>query len=444
MFAMDQFNLQNTRIAILGLGYVGLPLAMAFAKKYSVVGFDINPGRIKELLEGYDRTGEADNDELKQLVTSGKPVPGNLQLSSNTSVLGSCNVYIVTVPTPVDSKKSPDLKPLLYACEIVGNTLKPDDLVIFESTVYPGCTEEECVPALEKASGLLFNTGFFCGYSPERINPGDKVYTLTKIVKVTSGSTPEVADFVDSLYASVITAGTYKAPGIKVAEASKAIENAQRDINISFVNELALIFDLIGIDTHDVLAAAGTKWNFLPYKPGLVGGHCIGVDPYYLAHKAINLGYQPEVILSGRRVNNNMGVFVANKVIKLMIKKGRQVPGSKALILGITFKENCPDTRNSQVIDIYNELIQFGMIADVFDPCANPQEVFDQFGISLLNNMSDIKQKIEAGQAVYDAIILAVAHKEFLTLDFDIFANNKTIIFDTKAVLDRDIVDGRL
>ena len=318
------------------------------------------------------------------------------------------------------------------------------DVVIYESTVYPGCTEEDCVPVLEKVSGLKLNEDFFCGYSPERINPGDKVKTLTSIVKVTSGSTPAAADFIDSLYASVITAGTYKAPSIKVAEASKAIENAQRDINISFVNELALIFDLIGIDTHDVLAAAGTKWNFLPYKPGLVGGHCIGVDPYYLAHKAAMLGYNPEVILSGRRVNDNMGVFVANKVIKLMVKKGLQIAGSKALILGVTFKENCPDIRNSQVIDIYNELIQFGLTVDIFDPYANELDVFNQFGVNLLTRYVQLINKIETQDALYDTIILAVSHKEFLTLDLCRLKHDQTVVFDTKAVLDRGMVDARL
>lgn len=342
------------------------------------------------------------------------------------------------MPTPVDHFKSPDLKPLLYASELIGSVLKKNDIVIYESTVYPGCTEEDCVPVLEEHSGLKFNVEFFCGYSPERINPGDKINTLTKIIKVTSGSTPAVADFVDQLYGSIIDAGTYKAPSIKVAEASKAIENAQRDINISFVNELALIFDLIGIDTNDVLAAAATKWNFLKYKPGLVGGHCIGVDPYYLAHKAESLGYQPQVILSGRRVNDNMGVFVANKVLKLMIKKGHGIAGSRVLVLGITFKENCPDIRNSQVIDIYNELVQFGLSVDIYDPRANKREVKDQFGIELI----DIKPA-GAGQT-YDAIVLAVAHPEFASLDLATLATPKTVIFDTKAVLDRTMVDGRL
>jgi UDP-N-acetyl-D-galactosamine dehydrogenase len=348
---MENFNLKNIKIAVIGLGYVGLPLSIEFAKKYKVLGFDINTERISDLLNGFDSTGEANLNDLKNGLE--KHGETGLSLSSATEDLRACNIFIVTVPTPVDHFKSPDLRILLHASKIIGSVLKKNDIVIYESTVYPGCTEEDCVPVLEEQSHLKFNIDFFCGYSPERINPGDKEKTLTRIIKVTSGSTPPVADFIDQLYGSIIEAGTYKAPSIKVAEASKAIENAQRDINISFVNELALIFDLIGIDTNDVLAAAATKWNFLKYKPGLVGGHCIGVDPYYLAHKSESLGYQPQVILSGRRVNDNMGVFVANKVIKLMIKKGHSVAGSRALILGITFKEDCPDIRNSQVIDIY-------------------------------------------------------------------------------------------
>jgi UDP-N-acetyl-D-galactosamine dehydrogenase len=437
---MEQFDLQNTRIAIIGLGYVGLPLAIEYAKKYSVVGFDINKNRIEELLRGADYTNEADLDTFKKVTVSRSGYEG-LYLSTDPVDLQVANVYIITVPTPVDHFKSPDLKPLLYASEIVGRHLKINDIVIYESTVYPGCTEEDCVPVLEKYSGLKFNTDFFCGYSPERINPGDKVNTLTKIIKVTSGSTQEVAEFVDKLYGSIITAGTYKAPSIKVAEASKAIENAQRDINISFVNELALIFDLIGIDTSDVLAAAATKWNFLKYKPGLVGGHCIGVDPYYLAHKAESLGYHPQVILSGRRVNDNMGVFVANKVIKLMIKKGHHIEGSRALILGITFKENCPDIRNSQVIDIYNELQQFGLTVDVFDPYANKEEVKRQFDVDLITDFNKIGLN---GNNLYDSIILAVSHTDFIKLDLSKFCTEKTVVFDTKAVLDRDIVDARL
>lgn len=438
---MNQFDLKDAKIAIIGLGYVGLPLAIEFAKKYKVVGFDINLNRIGELRVGFDNTNEADVLSLQD-VTEKQETGVGLEFSSFIEDIRNCNIYIITVPTPVDHFKSPDLKPLLYASELIGGVLKPGDLVIYESTVYPGCTEEDCVPVLEKFSGLVFNDGFYCGYSPERINPGDKINTLKTIVKVTSGSTPEVAAFVDQLYRSIIEAGTHKAPSIKVAEASKAIENAQRDINISFVNELALIFDLIGIDTNDVLAAAGTKWNFLKYKPGLVGGHCIGVDPYYLAHKAESLGYLPEVILSGRRVNDNMGIFVANKVIKLMIKKGLRIDGSRALILGITFKENCPDIRNSQVIDIYKELTQFGLTVDVYDPHASKNEVKKQYGIQLVDEMN-FSQAIEPEQS-YDAIILAVSHQEFINLDLKNVLNTPHVIFDTKAVLDRSITDGRL
>lgn len=343
------------KIAIIGLGYVGLPLAIEFGRQYQVLGFDINKNRIEELRKGEDHTKEADVDDLNEVLVS-----KNLSLSSHLEDLKDCNIYIITVPTPIDQFKAPNLGLLLKATAMIGTVLKKGDIVIYESTVYPGCTEEDCVPVLEKTSGLKFNHDFYCGYSPERINPGDKVNTLTKIRKVTSGSTPEIADAIDSLYKSIITAGTHKASSIKVAEASKAIENAQRDLNISFVNELSLIFDRMNIDTNDVLDAASTKWNFLKFKPGLVGGHCIGVDPYYLAHKAESLGYHPQVILSGRRVNDNMGMFIANKVIKLMIKKGHKIDGARALILGITFKENCPDIRNSRVIDIYKELIQFG------------------------------------------------------------------------------------
>jgi len=433
---MEEFDLKAAKIAVVGLGYVGLPLSIEFAKKYKVLGFDIDQDRISELLAGRDRTDEADLDELQKAL--GRSGAAGLQLTSSLQDIKACNIYIITVPTPVDHFKSPDLKPLLYASELIGSVLKQNDIVIYESTVYPGCTEEDCVPVLEEHSGMKLNEGFFCGYSPERINPGDKVVTLTKIIKVTSGSTPDVADFIDQLYGSIIEAGTYKAPSIKVAEASKAIENAQRDINISFVNELALIFDLIGIDTNDVLAAAATKWNFLKYKPGLVGGHCIGVDPYYLAHKAESLGYHPEVILSGRRVNDNMGVFVANKVIKLMIKKGHSIAGSRALILGITFKENCPDIRNSQVIDIYKELSQFCVTVDIFDPWAKKEEVKKQHGIDL------VELNFDGAIPTYDAIILAVSHKEFTTMDIKKLMTPVTVVFDTKAILDRAIVDARL
>lgn len=424
------------KIAVVGLGYVGLPLAIEFSRKYPVLGFDINAARVKELGNGEDHTNEADLPSLREVLAAGQTGAGKgLKVSSTENDLAAYNTYIVTVPTPIDQFKAPDLKPLLKASEMLGKYLKKGDIVIYESTVYPGCTEEDCVPVLEKFSGLRFNTDFYCGYSPERINPGDKVNTLTKIKKVTSGSTPEIATIVDDLYKSIIAAGTHKAPSLKVAEASKAIENAQRDVNISFVNELALIFDRMGIDTNDVLDAAGTKWNFLKYKPGLVGGHCIGVDPYYLAHKAESLGYHPQVILSGRRVNDNMGMFVANKVIKLMIRSGHKIDGARTLILGITFKENCPDIRNSRVIDIYKELRQFGMKVDVYDPHANREEVKHEYGIDL----------IDKPEQHYDAMILAVAHSEFNTLDFKLLKNgNQSIIFDTKAFLERGIVDARL
>jgi UDP-N-acetyl-D-galactosamine dehydrogenase len=416
-------------IAIIGLGYVGLPLAIEFAKQYQVLGFDINPDRVADLLEQKDRTKEADLNALQQVLGKG------LSLSSDPASLQDCNVYIVTVPTPVDQFKAPDLRPLLQASKMLGGYLSKMDIVIYESTVYPGCTEEDCVPVLEQYSGLKYNADFYCGYSPERINPGDKVNTLTKIIKVTSGSTPAVADWIDNLYGSIITAGTHKAPSIKVAEASKAIENAQRDVNISFVNELALIFDKLDIDTSDVIAAAGTKWNFLKYKPGLVGGHCIGVDPYYLAHKSNLLGYTPQVILSGRRVNENMGVFVASKVVKMLIARESPVKGGKALILGFAFKENCPDTRNTRVIDIHTELQQFGMEVHVYDPWASPDEVQQEYGIQLLPNLENLD---------YQAIIIAVAHNEFLTLDYQGYKDKGAIVFDTKSFIDRKFADARL
>ncbi|WP_073239095.1 nucleotide sugar dehydrogenase [Pedobacter caeni] len=422
------------KIAIIGLGYVGLPLAIEFAKKYEVLGFDIDQSRIEELCNGEDRTKEADLEELKKLLNPDQENSG-LKFSSATSDLESCNIFIVTVPTPINRFKAPDLSPLLNASEMVGRVLKKGDIVVYESTVYPGCTEEDCVPVLEKYSGLTFNTDFFCGYSPERINPGDRVNTLTKIKKVTSGSTAEVAEEVDRLYSQIITAGTHKAPSIKVAEASKAIENAQRDVNISFVNELALIFDRIGIDTTDVIEAAGTKWNFLKYKPGLVGGHCIGVDPYYLAHKSESLGYHPQVILSGRRVNDNMGMFVANKVVKLMIAKGYPVKGEKVLILGFAFKENCPDIRNTRVIDIYEELTQFGMEVSVFDPWADPVLVKKEYGFELDPVLIDKN---------YKAIILAVSHHEFLSLDYKKYKEEGAIVFDTKSFIERKYTDARL
>ncbi|TKC56933.1 nucleotide sugar dehydrogenase [Pedobacter hiemivivus] len=420
---------KKPHIAIIGLGYVGLPLAIEFAKQYQVLGFDINETRITDLSANRDITKEADLGALKDVLGNG------LALSSDLSLLKDCNVYIVTVPTPIDQFKSPDLKPLLAATEMLGKYLSKGDIVIYESTVYPGCTEEDCVPVLEKYSGLKYNVDFYCGYSPERINPGDKVNTLTKIMKVTSGSTPEVADWIDGLYSSIITAGTHKAPSIKVAEASKAIENAQRDVNISFVNELALIFDKMEIDTADVIAAAGTKWNFLKYKPGLVGGHCIGVDPYYLAYKSNALGYTPQVILSGRRVNENMGVFVASKVVKMLIANGSSVKGEKALILGFAFKENCPDVRNTKVVDIYTELQQFGMDVHVYDPWAIAEEVHEEYGITLAQNLDEKN---------YKAIIIAVAHDEFLNLDYASYKQNGAIIFDTKSFIDRKFADARL
>jgi UDP-N-acetyl-D-galactosamine dehydrogenase len=415
------------KLAIIGLGYVGLPLAVEFGKKYSTLGFDINQKRIDELKNGYDRTNESNKSEIE--------ASKRLVFSNNIDDLKNYNVFIVTVPTPIDQFKAPDLTPLLKASEMLGKVLKKDDIVIYESTVYPGCTEEDCVPVLEKYSKMKFNLDFFCGYSPERINPGDKINTLTKIKKVTSGSNNAIANIVDALYSSIIVAGTHKAPSIKVAEASKAIENAQRDVNISFVNELALIFDRMGIDTNDVIDAAGTKWNFLKYKPGLVGGHCIGVDPYYLAHKAESLGYYPQVILSGRRVNDNMGMFVANKLVKLLISKNHIISNSNVLILGITFKEDCPDIRNSKVIDIFRELKQFNMNVDVYDPHADKHEVKEEYGIDLVETISN----------KYDAIILAVSHKEFRTLNMRaICASSDSIIYDIKSFLDRSIVDARL
>ncbi|WP_449437265.1 nucleotide sugar dehydrogenase [Pedobacter steynii] len=433
-----QLSVNNSKIAVIGLGYVGLPLAIEFAKKYKVLGFDINPSRVDELSHGKDRTQEANLKDLSEVIENNKIENSKTGLcfSSNKEDLRGYNVFIVTVPTPIDQFKSPDLRPLIKASEMLGSILKSNDIVIYESTVYPGCTEEECVPVLEKISGLKFNLNFFAGYSPERINPGDKVNTLTKIKKVTSGSTLEIANVVDELYASIITAGTYKAPSIKVAEASKAIENAQRDVNISFINELALIFDRIGIDTNDVIDAAGTKWNFLKYQPGLVGGHCIGVDPYYLAHKAQALGYHPQVILSGRRVNDNMGPFVAEKVVKLMIQKDHKIKGSRALIMGITFKENCPDVRNTRVVDIYDELTQFGLNVDIYDPWADVDEVRHEYDLEVLNKLN--------AEIIYDAIIVAVAHDEFLHFDYSKIKKSNSVIFDTKACLNRTLVDGRL
>jgi len=429
-------KLSNFHIAVIGLGYVGLPLAVEFAKKYNVVGFDINSQRVNELKNGIDRTCEVENNDINSVLNLTKDKNFGLTFSTKIKDLAECNIFIVTVPTPIDEFKSPDLRPLLEASKMLGQILKKGDIVIYESTVYPGCTEEECVPVLERHSNLKFNHDFFVGYSPERINPGDKINKLTTIKKVTSGSTPEVARVIDFLYQSIVTAGTHLAPSIKVAEASKAIENAQRDVNISFVNELALIFDKIGIDTNDVIEAAGTKWNFLKYKPGLVGGHCIGVDPYYLAHKAQSLGYHPQVILSGRRVNDSMGAFVADKVVKLMIQKDHKIKGSRALIMGITFKENCPDVRNTRVIDIYYELKSFGLEVDIFDPWADKEEVLREYKIQISNKIDE--------NIVYDAIVVAVSHDQFKNFDFKKVKRNNGVIFDTKGCLDRELVDARL
>ena len=420
-------NLEKVKIAVIGQGYVGLPLAIEFGKKYPTIGFDINQARIDELKKGIDHTNEASPEQLRSA--------NQLTFSANITDIKECNIYILTVPTPIDEFKIPDLNPLRSASKVIGEILKKGDTVIYESTVYPGCTEEVCIPILEQASGLIFNTHFYCGYSPERIVPGDKINTLTTIKKVTSGSTPEIANFVDDLYRSIITAGTFKAASMKVAEASKAIENAQRDVNISFVNELALIFDRVGIDTQDVLDAAGSKWNFIKHKPGLVGGHCISVDPYYLVYKAGNLGYHPEVILSGRRVNDNMSAFVANKMIKMLITSGKQIMGSKILILGVTFKENCPDIRNSKVSDVYNELKEFGLEVDVYDYEADQQEVKEEYGIHLID---EIKEK-------YDGILLAVSHDKFSLIDIEsIKKDSKSIVYDLKGFLLRNQVTSRL
>jgi len=424
-------NFKRNKIAVVGLGYVGLPLAIEFAKQYKVVGLDIDPSRIKELKGGEDLTGEVDLGELKKALES----DNGLCLSSNPQDIVEANIYIVTVPTPINNKKQPDLSYLLSASEMISKVLKKGDVIIYESTVYPGCTEEDCVPVLEKGSGFKYNQDFFCGYSPERISPGDKKNTLIKIKKVTSGSNAEIAIKVDELYKSIIKAGTYLAPSIKVAEASKAIENAQRDLNISFVNELAFIFDKMDIDTHEVLKAAKTKWNFLPFSPGLVGGHCISVDPYYLAYKSEKLGYKPDVILSGRNVNDKMGAFVASRVVKLMLRKQIQVKDADVLILGITFKENCPDIRNTKIFDVYTELIEYGANVDVFDPVANQKEVKQELQFSLI---SDITKK------QYSAIILAVAHDDFKAIDFTQLHNDSTVVFDAKSFIDTKHIDGRL
>ncbi len=429
--------MKNSKIAIIGLGYVGLPLAIEFAKKYNVIGFDINQTRVAELQGGHDHTLEANIDDLKSVIELSKSGKGiGLHFSSNPVDLNDCNIYIVTVPTPIDTFNNPDLKPLLSASNMIGKTLQKGDIVIYESTVYPGCTEEDCVPELEKSSGLKFNVDFFCGYSPERINPGDKVNTLTTIKKVTSGSTPDIADFVDNLYNSILQNGTFRAASMKVAEASKAIENAQRDVNISFMNELALIFDRIGIDTNDVIEAAGSKWNFLKYRPGLVGGHCIGVDPYYLVHKAKALGYEPEVISSGRRVNNSIAQHIANKVVKLMIGNDVRIKNSNVLLMGITFKEDCPDIRNTKVVDIQKELAEFELNVDIYDPWADADEVKHEYGVDIISTVDTNKN--------YQAIIIAVAHEQFKTFDFKRMKSQGTIIYDAKNIVDRSLVDGRL
>jgi UDP-N-acetyl-D-galactosamine dehydrogenase len=433
-------SLNDSKIAIIGLGYVGLPLAVAFGEKFKTVGYDIDGRRVDELQKGFDRTLEVEDEHLQSVLvktsTELNEKKCGLQITDAVLPISSCNIFIVTVPTPTDKHNRPILTPMLKASEAIGKVLKKGDLVIYESTVYPGVTEDECVPVLEKVSGLKYNQDFFAGYSPERINPGDKEHTVTKILKVTSGSTPEVAEFVDQLYLSIIVAGTHKASSIRVAEAAKVIENSQRDINIAFVNELSKIFNLLGIDTHEVLEAAGTKWNFLPFKPGLVGGHCIGVDPFYLAQKAQEVGYHPEIILAGRRLNDSMGKHVATETIKHMMRKDLKVMDSKVLILGFTFKEDCPDVRNTRVIDIYDELKSFDIDVEVSDPWANPQEVLHEYGISIMNG--NAKENLNQ----YSAIILAVAHQEYK--NWGLSKSEKQVLFDVKGVLPKEKVDARL
>ena len=429
------------KIAVIGLGYVGLPLAVEFAKKYPTIGFDINKSRVSALMSGHDNTLEVDDEDLQKelvpdLLTAESKGKG-LYCTTTVGDIESANFYIVTVPTPTDKNKRPVLTPLIKASESVGKVLKKGDYVIYESTVYPGVTEDECVPVLEQVSGLKFNKDFYVGYSPERINPGDKERTVTKILKVTSGSTPDAARIIDDLYKEVITAGTHLAPSIKVAEASKVIENSQRDINIAFVNELAKIFNKLDIDTHSVLEAAGTKWNFLPFKPGLVGGHCIGVDPYYLAQKAEESGYYPEIILAGRRINDSMGTFIASEIVKNMIKKGIPIIGAEALLLGFTFKENCPDIRNTRVIDIYSDLKEFGLEVTVFDPWAEKEEVFEEYNIQIMNDLKPSKKE-------YSVIVLAVSHNEFLEIEIENLKKEKSIVFDIKGFLIQVYVDVRL
>jgi len=425
-------NLQDKKIAIIGLGYVGLPLAVEFSKKFKVIGFDINQHRVNDLNQGHDATLEVSDDSLQEVLT--KSING-LKLCCDIKDLNDCNVYIVTVPTPVDKNNRPILTPLIKASETIGKVLKKGDIVIYESTVYPGATEEDCVPVLEKVSGLQFNEDFYCGYSPERINPGDKKHTVTNIKKVTSGSTPLIGKIVNSIYASVISAGTHLAPTIKVAEAAKVIENAQRDINIAFVNELAKIFNKLDIDTHAVLEAASTKWNFLPFKPGLVGGHCIGVDPYYLAQKAQEVGYHPEIILAGRRLNDSMGEYVATEVLKLMVQNGISIKGAKVLMLGITFKENCPDIRNTKAIDVYTFLNSFLMNVEVYDPWASPIEVKQEYGIQTISSLENKK---------YDAIVHAVSHKQFSELDLKNLKSDNGVVYDVKGCLTSEEVNKRL
>ena len=427
--------MKEIKIAVIGLGYVGLPLARLFATKYTVVCFDINKQRVAELMKGKDCTLEVTTEALNAVLVAKSSNEKGLFCSTDIAAIKDCNYYIITMPTPVDKNNTPVLIPLLAASKTVAKVLKKGDIVIYESTVYPGATEEDCIPVLERESGLVFNQDFFAGYSPERINPGDKINTIDKILKITSGSTPGIAKKVDDLYASVVTAGTYLAPSIKVAEAAKVIENSQRDINIAFVNELAKIFNLMGINTHDVLAAAGTKWNFLPFKPGLVGGHCIGVDPYYLAHKAQEFGYHPEIILAGRRVNDSMGTYVAAEVTKLMIKKDVAVKDAAILVLGITFKENCSDVRNTRVVDIVRELEDFGTNVTIYDPCANPKEVWEEHGVVSQKKIPNIK---------FDGIVLAVAHKEFKEMDIKILQKEASIIYDVKNYLSSKIVDKTL
>ena len=419
-------DLKNSKIAVIGLGYVGLPLAVEFGKKRPTIGFDINRSRVEALKEGVDHTLEITAEDLL--------AANHLELTNDLAPVGEANVFIITVPTPVDKSNNPDLGPVLKASEMVAGLLKKGDVVIYESTVYPGCTEEECVPVLERISGMVFNEDFYCGYSPERINPGDKTHTLTTIKKVTSGSTPEVGKAIDELYGSIITAGTHLAPSIKVAEAAKVIENAQRDINIAFVNELAKIFNRIGIDTNEVLEASATKWNFLPFKPGLVGGHCIGVDPYYLAQKAQQVGYHPEIILAGRRLNDGMGAYVVEEVVKLMVRKSIQVVNARCLVLGFTFKENCPDVRNTRVIDIINELKSYHIEPVVYDPWANIDEVKHEYNCDILNALPEGK---------FEAVILAVAHNEFRDINIRSLTENG-VVYDVKGVIGKEMVDGRL